>query len=306
MQTRARNAERVLESLEWTVLRRLDGLMQGDYRSLFRGFGLDLAGLREYAYADDVRHIDWNVTARLGEPYVRLYHEDREITAWFLLDLSPSVDFGSMETRKRERLIDFTSILARLLTRHGNRVGALIFGGKAETVIPPATGRAQVLRLISSLLAQPELSEATPTDLNELLRNAAKVVRRRSLVFVVSDFFSSVPWTVPLGRLAHRHELIGVRLFDPMEMELPDIGYVVMRDAETGETSLVDTHDRGFRRRFAELAARREDELRSNFASAGVDVLELSTEEDPVAAILHFMEARKRRSSDGAGNGRSA
>lgn len=289
-----RDPERILGRLEWTVIRRLDGLLQGDYRSLFRGFGLDLAGLREYQALDDVRSIDWNVTARLDEPHVRLYNEDREISAWFLLDLSPSVDFGSAGVRKRDRLIDFTTIVARLLTRHGNRVGAVFFGGDTERTIPPAGGRRHVLGLLAALLSQPELPEAPPTDLNELFRSAERIIRRRSLVFVVSDFFSSSPWTVPLGRLARRHELIAVRLFDPLETELPDAGFVVLRDAETGEDLLVDTHDRAFRDRFAEETRRREAELESNFRRAGVDALELSTTDDPVASIVRFIEARKR------------
>ncbi|MEO6340717.1 MAG: DUF58 domain-containing protein, partial [Caulobacteraceae bacterium] len=125
----SRSPEAILRRLEWTVIRRLDGLLQGDYRTLFRGFGLDLADLREYQFHDDVRHIDWNVTARTQIPYVREHNEDREIAAWFLLDLSPSVDFGSSEVNKRQVLIEFTTVLARLLTRQGNRVGALFFGG---------------------------------------------------------------------------------------------------------------------------------------------------------------------------------
>src|SRR5213595_2744367 len=129
------NPDRLLRRLEWTVLRRLDGLLQGDYRTLFRGYGLDLADLREYQYGDDVRHIDWNVTARLQTPYVREYHEDREVTAWFLLDLSPSVDFGSEDVKKQSVAADFVAVLARLLTRHGNKVGALFYGDSVDTVI---------------------------------------------------------------------------------------------------------------------------------------------------------------------------
>src|SRR6266536_1953357 len=124
------SAEHILRRLEWTVIRRLDGLLHGDYQTLFRGFGLDLADLREYQYHDDVRYIDWNVTARLSTPYVREYHEDREVTAWFLLDLSPSVDFGSRDVKKESASIEFVTVLARLLTRHGNRVGAMFYGDR--------------------------------------------------------------------------------------------------------------------------------------------------------------------------------
>src|SRR5213079_1670360 len=141
---RPRSPERLLERLDWTVLRRLDGLLQGDYRTLFRGFGLDLADLREYQYGDDVRHIDWNVTARLQTPYVRQYHEEREITAWFLVDLSGSVDFGSRETKKTGVATEFVGVLARMLTRRGNRVGAIVYRQGVERVIPARSGRRQV------------------------------------------------------------------------------------------------------------------------------------------------------------------
>ena len=149
MTTSTSAPERILQRLDWKVIRRLDGLLQGDYRSLFRGNGVDFADLREYQYGDDVRHIDWNVTARMDTPYVREFLEDREITAWFLLDLSPSVDFGTAESErlKRSVLVDFVTTLARLLTRHGNRVGAVFYGGQVERTIPARGGRVQVLRL---------------------------------------------------------------------------------------------------------------------------------------------------------------
>ena len=149
--------ERVLQRLDWTVVRRLDGLLQGDYRSLFRGNGVDFADLREYEYGDDIRHIDWNVTARMDTPYVREFLEDREITAWFLLDLSPSVDFGSVEAErlKRSVLVDAVTTLARVLTRHGNKVGAVFYGSQVERTIPARGGRVQVLRLINDLQAHP-------------------------------------------------------------------------------------------------------------------------------------------------------
>jgi uncharacterized protein (DUF58 family) len=297
-----RSPERILRRLEWTVLRRLDGLMHGDYRTLFRGFGLDLADLREYQYHDDVRHIDWNVTARLQTPYVREYNEDREVTAWFLLDLSPSVDFGS-RAKKRSVSIEFVTVLARLLTRHGNRVGALFYGSGVDAVIPPRSGRRHVLHLLNTMLSRPELPRAAATDLREFLRTAYQMMRRRSLVFVVSDFISTPGWAEPLAHLAQRHEMVAVRLYDPLEMALPDLGLVVVQDAETGEQLFVDTHDRGFRKRFRLAAERRETELRSAFRQAGVDALELATDDALVDAILRFADLRKRRSQLAAGGG---
>ena len=288
-------AENILRRLEWTVIRRLDGLLHGDYRTLFRGFGLDLADLREYQYHDDVRYIDWNVTARLQTPYVRVYNEDREVTAWFLLDLSPSVDFGA-QVKKRSVSTEFVTVLARLLTRHGNRVGALFYGDTVDTVIPARSGRRQALHVLHKMLSRPERSHSAATNLREFLQTAFRVMQRRSLVFVVSDFISAPGWGEPLAQLAQRHEILAVRLYDPLEMELPDLGLLVMRDAETGEQLFVDTHDRAFRKRFAALAERREQELRSAFRQAGVDALEFSTNDNLVDAILRFADLRKRRS----------
>lgn len=299
--SQARNPEAVLRRLEWTVIRRLDGLLQGDYRTLFRGFGLDLADLREYQYGDDVRHIDWNVTARLQTPYVREYHEDREVTAWFLLDLSPSIDFGSGEVRKRGVSADFVAVLTRILTRHGNKVGALFYGEDVDAMIPARTGRRHVLQILHAMLARPTPKRNAPTDLGELLAAGAHLIKRRSLVFVVSDFFSLPGWEQKLGQLAQRHEIVAVRLHDPLESNLPDLGMLVVQDAETGEQIFVDTHDRAFRKRFIAAAQKRETQLRAAFRDAGIDALELSTDDDLVDAIRRFADMRKRRSRLAAG-----
>jgi len=301
MSESARDPEKMLLRLEWTVIRRLDGLLHGDYRSLFRGFGVDLADLREYQYHDDVRHIDWNVTARLQTPYVRVYNEDREVTAWFLLDLSPSVSFGSGRVRKRSVAVDFVTVLARLLSRYGNPVGALFYGDRVDTVIPARGGRRHVLHILSRMLDRSEPARAAATNLKELLLAGRQVMTRRSLVFVVSDFISAPGWEEPLAHLARRHEIVAVRLYDPLEMELPDLGLLVLQDAETGEQAWVDTRDRGFRKRFAAAAGRREATLRSALGDAGVDALELSTADDLVEAILRFADLRKRRRQLSAG-----
>ncbi len=295
--------EAILRRLEWTVLKRLDGALHGDYRTLFRGAGLDLADLREYQYHDDVRHIDWNVTARLQVPHVREYHEDRELAAWFLVDLSASVDFGSGKTSKQMLAAEFVALIARVLTRRGNRAGLLRYGNRVDTVIPPRGGRRHVLHMLMSMLRPAEAGAAKSTDLGEMLGHALRLLRRRSLVFVVSDFISVPGWAPWLARLAQRHEVIAIRLYDPLEMRLPDIGGVLMQDAETGEQVWVDTHDAGFRRRFAAVAAKREQALRTALADAGVDTLELSTEDDLASSILRFADLRKRRSQLTVGGG---
>jgi uncharacterized protein (DUF58 family) len=290
------NAEALLKRLEWTVLRRLDGLLQGDHRTLMRGAGLDLADLREYQHHDDVRHIDWNVTARLQQPYVREFTEDRELSAWFLVDLSASVDFGSDRFTKRRIAREFVAVLARMLTRRGNRVGALVYGTEVDTVLPARGGRTHVLELLQRMAARPAEAAAGSTDLRTLLAAAQRSIRRRSTIFVVSDFISAPGWEMALGQLAQRHEVTAVRLFDPLEMELPDLGLVTMKDAETGEQLVVDTHDAGFRARFKAAAERRETALRLSLARAGVDTLELATDDDLVDSILRFTDLKKQRS----------
>ena len=293
--------ERILQRLDWTVIRRLDGLLQGDYRTLFRGFGLELAELREYQLTDDVRSIDWYVTARMQTPFVRQFMEDREVTAWFLLDLSPSVDFGTTSRQKRGLLVDFVGVLARLLTRHGNRVGALLFTGKLERVVPAQGGRMHVLRLLRVLSEQPRLRRAPQTDLVPLLSSAARIIRRRSLVFVVSDFLSVPGWDRSMKLLSRANEVLAVRISDPREAELPDVGPIVFEDAETGEQLFLDTHDKGFRRRFIEAARKRRTELDGMLRRAGVELLSLTTDGDMARDIVRFAaERRQRRMAPGS------
>jgi uncharacterized protein (DUF58 family) len=289
--------ERVLNRLEWQVLRRLDGLLQGEYRSLFHGPGLDFAALREYQPGDDVRYIDWNVTARMDTPYVREYVEDREVTAWFLLDLTPSVDFGTvdLERQKRSVLIDLVVTLARILTRRGNRVGAIVLERDVSIALPARSGRLHVLRLIRELLARPRLERAPRTDLAPLFETAMRAIRRRSVVIIVSDFLSEPGWERSLAMLQRRHEVLAIRITDPREVELPDVGPIVLSDAETGETLYVDTSDRGLRERFAAAAAEREAGLRRAFGRAGVEALGLSTDDDLVGAIVRMATLRRHR-----------
>ena len=286
--------DRVLHRLEWQVLRRLDGILQGDYHSLFMGGGLDFAELREYQPPDDIRHIDWNVTARMDFPYVRKFLEDREINAWFLLDLSPSMAFGDLERRKESVLLDFVGVLARLLTRNGNRVGAVLYDNDTQVTIPPRRGRLQVLRLINDIQRQHSSSAGAMTDLTQLLESAFNSIKRRSLVFLVSDFICMPGWDRAVDQLNRRHELLAVRLWDPRELDLPDVGVVLVEDSETGAQLSVDTSDRGFRQRFHDASRRREMELAQTFKRAGVQELPLSTEDDLVLAIMRFASLRRR------------
>jgi len=303
--TAPRSTERLLQKLEWTVIKRLDGLLQGNTRTLMRGSGIDLADLREYQPQDDVRHIDWNVTARLDAPYVRVFTEDRDMIAWFLLDLSHSVDFGPPGQTKRDMLAGFVAVLSRLLTRHGNRVGAVLHTGSGQatsprdSVLPAGSSRLHVLHLLHCISQRKPLEAfgTAPgiTQLHRLLHTAQGVLRQRAAVFVVSDFLSVAGWEKPLAQLAQRHDVVAVRLLDWLEMELPDVGLIMLRDAETGEQVQVDTRDKGFRQRFQTLVGQREAQLQDSLARAGVDTLELATDDDLCEAMLRFMQLRRQR-----------
>ncbi len=288
--------ERILQRLEWLVIRRLDGLLQGDYRTLFYGAGIDFSDLREYQPQDDIRHIDWNVTARTNSLHVRQYLEDREITAWFLLDVSPSMQFGSSGRPKQLLLIDFVGTMARLLTRGGNQVGAFIYDLQQLQTIPPLGGRKQVLRLIRDLLVD---GSARPiqrtTDLRVMLNGALSTLKRRSLVFFVSDFISEPGWMKPLAALSRRHEIIPLRIWDRREVELPDAGLIYFEDAETGEQLMVDSSDPLLRRRFVIEGERRESALKQDLRQIGLDLFSISAQDDLVGEIVRLAATRKMR-----------
>jgi uncharacterized protein (DUF58 family) len=288
-----RTPEDVLRSLDWHVVRRLDGILQGDYRSLFYGAGLDFSDLREYSLEDDYRNIDWNVTARMNAPFIRQYIADREVTAWFLLDLSPSMAFGALRRQKETVLIDFVATLARLLTRNGNKVASMFYNNEIERTIPPRGGSVQVLRLINDLIKRQPSKADSVTNLSPLLEAALNTIKSRSVIFLISDFISLPGWERHLSLLGRRHDLVPIRLWDPREVELPEVGVLLLEDSESGGQITVDTRDKRFRRRFREAAERREAELKQTFKRAGVEMMTLSTEEDMVRAILRFVDLRK-------------
>ncbi len=310
--------ERLLRQLEWRVVRRLDGQLQGDYRSLFRGSGIDFTNLREYEPGDDLRHIEWNVTARMDTPYVREYVEDREVTAWLLLDHSASMGFGPVDRQKDLVLAELATTLALVLTRRGNRVGMVVFDQDVERVLPARSGRNQVLQIADVLLdrrnARAAASEAASTtkpgrrrsrgdsgperhvtDLGAMLNRSAGMIRRRALVVVVSDFISEPGWEKALSRLARRHEVVALQVSDPREDELPDVGSIYVEDAETGEQIFVDTSDPGFRSRLKAAADERQALLEETTRSAGVDLHQVRTDEDLVRSLLRISELRRRR-----------
>ena len=285
--------ERVLRRLEFKIIRRLDGFLFGDYRGVFYGPSLDLAEVREYQPGDEVRRIDWNVTARMSRIFVRQYLEERELTAWLAVDLSPSMRFGTRRQLKRDTATEFSAVAAYIATRHGDKVGLIGFPGR-HVFIPPRGGRTQALRVIHTLDSLSE-RERSVADLGESLHRVAKTMRRRSLLFIVSDFQAKDGWEQPLRELVRRHEVIAVWVTDPAERELPDVGGLFVRDPESGEQVWVDTSDRRLRETYRDLVAAQEQKIRRAFRLAMVDVLELSTAEPLVGPLVQFISRRKRR-----------
>jgi uncharacterized protein (DUF58 family) len=284
--------EKVLRRLEFKVVRRLDGFLFGDYTGIFYGPSLDLAEVREYQPGDEVRRIDWNVTARMHRLFVRQYLEEKELTAWLLVDLSPSMRFGTRRELKRDTAIEFAGVASYIISRHGDKVGLIGFPGRG-VYVPPRGGRIHALRIIHELSSLGDTDR--PGDLGTGLRQAAPVLRRRSLVFVVSDFLGPDGWEHPLRELARRHDLIAVRIDDPAERELPDVGGMPVRDPESGEQLWVDTSDPKVRQAYRTLMADRRAQTDQMFRNARVDVLDLSTAEPLVDPLLKFVTYRRRK-----------
>lgn len=285
--------EALLHRIDWRVLRRLEGHVQGDHRTSFLGAGLDVTDVREYQPDDDVRRIDWNVTARMDTPFVREFEEDRDLTAWFLVDRSASMQFGHSERSKELVVAELVTALARLFTNRGNRVGCVLWNNAVEAMIEPRAGRTQVLRIARQLLRPPE-DVGTETSLTGLFQAGAGLARRRSLVIIISDFLSEPGWDRALRHLATRHEVVAIRLVDPQEVEIPDAGLVVVEDSETGEQMTVDTSDPKFRERFARAAAERDGALLESSRRAGVELFTLSTTDDLSRALLHMVAHRRK------------
>ncbi|MER3455731.1 MAG: DUF58 domain-containing protein [candidate division GAL15 bacterium] len=285
--------ERILRRLEFSVVRRLDGFLFGDYTGLFYGPSLDLAEVREYVPGDEVRRIDWNVTARTTRLHVRQYREEKELTAWLAVDLSPSMAFGTRRVLKRQLAAEFCGAASYIVTRHGDRVGAVFFPHRY--LLPPRTGRLQTLRVLHLLQRLQTPPASGRTDLRGVLRDLNRMLRRRSLVFVVSDFLSPEGWEIPLRQLSHRHDVVAVRTTDPAESELPDVGIVTLQDPETGQQVRVNTSDPAVRRAYRQRVAQWEAHLQRTFRQAGVDVLMLSTHTSIVEPLVQFVAYRRRR-----------
>jgi uncharacterized protein (DUF58 family) len=282
--------ERLLVRLEWLVVRRLDGRMAGGYRTAHRGTGTDLVGLREYTEGDDARHIDWNVTARLNEPQLRVFTEDRELTVWLVLDRSASMTVGGPERGKHDVLSELALVLARLFGRSGNRVGALLYDTGVVRIVPAGTGRRHALR-IGAELARPagggpgvgQYSVGQyrgTTDLAAMLDAAAKLARRRALIVVISDFIGDGDWGRSLLRLTPRHEVVALR---------------VTEDAETGEQLVIDSGDPLLRARLRAGVEERDARLAAGMRRAGVPIHRIGTDADLATALIEVIASTQRR-----------
>ena len=298
--------ERLLVRLEWLVVRRLDGRMAGGYRTAHRGTGTDLVGLREYTEGDDARHIDWNVTARLNEPQLRVFIEDRELTVWLVLDRSASMTVGAPGRGKDEVLSELALVLARLFGRGGNRVGALLYDTGTVRTVPPGTGRRHALRIGAELARTAEAGRPRAgqysagryrgtTDLAAMLDTVAKLARRRALIVVISDFIGDGDWGQSLLRLVPRHEVVALRVIDAADDELPNVGLVVVEDAETGEQLVIDSGDPLLRARLRAGVEERDARLAAGMRRAGVPIHRIGTDADLATALIEVVASTKRR-----------
>lgn len=289
-----------VRQVEIKTNRLVDETLAGHYHSVFKGRGMDFDEVREYVPGDDVRTIDWNVTARTGRTYVKKFTEERELTILLIIDVSASGEFGSAVQSKREIMAELGSVIAFSAVRNNDKVGLILFTDEAELYIPPKKGRSHILRVIREILFfQPE---GTRTNIDVAMDFANQVIRRRAVAFLISDFClpgdfeASLHGLRPKLQITNRHhDLVAVSVNDPRERELPDIGLLTIEDAETGEQVELDTTRSDIRDGFVRLADARRKELRRSIRSAGVDLLELSTDKAYLPELLNFFNARERR-----------
>ena len=304
---RTRDILRRVRQVEIRTRRFVDESLVGAYHSVFKGRGMDFAEVREYQPGDDVRSIDWNVTARMNRPFLKLYEEERELTLMLMVDVSASGDFGSTGGTKRELAAELASVLAFSATRNNDKVGLLLFSDGIEKIIMPKKGRSHVLRVIrETLFHEPA---GTGTDIDGALRTLNRLVRRRAVCFLLSDFLTeeSLSWIRPpvheqpgqlrrtLSLTSQRHDLICVHLYDRRELELPPVGWVVLEDAETGELVELDTSEPKLRSLYRHRNRERREQLLQTFRRSGIDHFEVATGEPYMAALRTFFRKREAR-----------
>jgi len=283
----------LLRALDITIGRRMEGLLAGDYRSSLFGDGTELAQVRTYVPGDDVRRIDWNVTARTGEPHVRVQLAERVLVTWLVLDVSASMRFGTAERRKADVAEGAALAIGHVATRRGNRLGVVTFGDANPRGLPARQGRIGLVGLLMALREEPDGERLGPTSLGEALTRTGALAKQRSLVVVVSDFRGPRDWRRPLLELAGRHDVVALEIRDPREETLPNVGALWLVDPETGRLVRVDTRSRRLRERFAAAAAEERTDVEKALASLGVRHLVLSTSGDWLRSLAVFLRRRR-------------
>src|ERR1700730_18658290 len=285
--------DQLLRRSRWPVLRRLGFHPGGDERSSLRGAGLEYSDVREYQAGDDPRTIEWNITARSDRPYVRESLPDRGLDAWLLIDITRSLDWGTARCLKRQLALEFSAVVGQLLIGRGNRVGALLFDDRVRSIIPPSAGRTALLQLIARISRAAEQPADGSTDLGRALTEAGRLIRRPSLMVILTDFMTPGGWQQPLSALAIRHEVIAAWVTDPRERDIPDVGVVTFEDPESGQQILVDTRSAPLRARFEEAANAQRATIRADVIRARTAVAGLSTAAEVVPQLVAFIKQRE-------------
>ena len=284
--------DELMRRARWPVLRRLGFHPGGDEQSRFRGVGIEYSDVREYQAGDDPRSIEWNITARSDRPYVRESLPDRGLDAWMLIDVTRSLDWGTARCLKRQLGLEFAAAVGQLLIARGNRVGALLFDERVRAIVPPLSGRTALLRLIARVEREAQ-DPASSTNLGRALTEAGRLIRKPSLVIVITDFMTADGWQRPLSSLAMRHEVIAAWVTDPRERDIPDVGVVTFEDPESGQQILVDTGDARLRLRFESAADTQREAIRTDLQRARAAIAELSTVADLVPQLVRFIKQRE-------------
>jgi uncharacterized protein (DUF58 family) len=285
----------LLRRLELTITRRLDGILQGDYRGLVPGHGSELGETRLYQPGDDVRRMDWNVSARLQEPHVRETIADRELETWAMIDLSASLGFGTAMCLKRDLAVSALAAVTFLTARAGNRIGAVTLEGERLATVPARTGRVHLMALLQRVVTSAQNDHAGAADLTNGLRRMAATMRRRGMAVVISDFLDDGAWDLPLRALSVRNETLAIEIVDPRELELPDVGVVELEDPETGERIEVQTSSGAIRTKFADAASAQREDIAQRIRAAGADHLVLRTDRDWLLELVRFVAWRRER-----------
>ena len=278
--------------VEITTRGLVNDVFSGEYHSVFKGRGMNFAEVREYQYGDDIRSIDWNVTARTGHPFVKVFEEERELTVMLLVDVSASGDFGTRERMKGEVAVEICALMAFSAIKNNDKVGLIIFSDRIEKFVPPRKGRSHVLRVLRELFYH--RPEGRGTDMRGALEYLTRVIKRRAVVFLVSDFMDA-EFEKPLSVAGRRHDLVAVRMGDRRESSVPPLGFVEFEDAETGELLVVNTSDPEFRSEFENRAARTRANLERTFRRSRVDLIDIQTDVPYVQPLMRFFKERERR-----------